>query len=143
MTKREATQACRNRAISRERRVTAALFILSTARGAAIFRLSNNQGRVVVDFRFVCPQHRQRFIDSVELEGCRDPAAMEQVRRLLLAWLSERYPRLVLDSYNTESCIGCALHAACIDLSDMHAMVREASRRAGARTIAGDSGAAA
>jgi hypothetical protein len=89
-------------------------------------------------FQFVCPPHRQRFIELVEGEGCRDRAAMEQVRRLLLAWLSERYPRLVLESFNSESCMGCALNAACIDLTDMYAAIRQASRAA--RSPAGGSG---
>ena len=84
----------------------------------------------MVAFRYVCETHRQRFIEVVEGEGCHDLAAMEQVRRLLLAWLSERYPRLVLDSYNTESCMGCALNAACIDLTDMHALIHRLAREA-------------
>ena len=84
----------------------------------------------MVAFRFVCPEHRRRFIEVVEGEGCRDPEAMEQVRRRLRAWLSEHYPRLVLDSYNSESCMGCALNAACIDLTDMYAVIRLASRLA-------------
>ena len=90
-------------------------------------------------FRYVCQAHHERFIEVVEGEGCRDPEAMEQVRRLLLAWLSERYPRLVLDSYNNESCVGCALNAACIDLTDMYAAIRSGARR----VIAGEPGAAA
>ena len=89
-------------------------------------------------FQYVCPPHRQRFIATVQQEGCRDPAAMEQVRRLLLAWLSERYPRLVLESFNAESCMGCALNAACIDLAEMYAVIRQAARAA--RSLAGDSG---
>jgi hypothetical protein len=89
-----------------------------------------NKRCAVVAFRYVCPTHRQRFIEVVQGEGCREPAAMEQVRRLLLAWLSETYPRLVLDSYNSESCMGCALNAACIDLSDMFAVIRRFAREA-------------
>ncbi len=81
-------------------------------------------------FRYVCAQHRARFIDVVREEGCHDPAAMEQVRRLLLAWLSERYPRLVLDRFNDESCIGCGLDAYCVDLSDMYAAIRRFARAA-------------
>ncbi|HKW55629.1 MAG TPA: hypothetical protein VJO12_18210 [Stellaceae bacterium] len=88
----------------------------------------------MLGFRYVCVPHRARFIEAVEREGCRDPAAMEQVRRRLLAWLSEAYPRLVLDHFNKESCIGCGLNAACIDLSEMHAAIarfaREAARAA-------------
>jgi hypothetical protein len=84
----------------------------------------------VLRFRYVCAQHRERFIEVVRQEGCHDAAAMEQVRRLLLAWLSERYPRLVLDHYNAESCIGCGLAASCIDLSDMYAAIRSFARAA-------------
>ena len=89
----------------------------------------------MVRFRFVCAQHRARFIEFVQQEGCHDPAAMEQVRRLLLAWLSERYPRLVLDHYNHESCLGCGLDAYCVDLSDMYAAIRQFARDA-ARAVA-------
>ena len=95
----------------------------------------------MVAFRYVCPAHRQRFIEVVEGEGCRDPAAMEQVRRLLLAWLSERYPRLVLETFNSESCMGCALDAACIDLADMYALIRRLAREGG--TVQKESGIAA
>ena len=91
-------------------------------------------------FRYVCPPHRRRFIEFVEAEGCRDPATMEQVRRLLLAWLSEHYQLLVLESFNSESCIGCALDAACVDLAEMYAVLRQASRAA--PSPAGDSGCA-
>jgi hypothetical protein len=84
----------------------------------------------VLDFRYVCARHRARFIEAVEREGCRDPAAMEQVRRRLLGWLSETYPRLVLDHYNDESCLGCGLDAWCIDLTDMYAALRRFVRAA-------------
>jgi hypothetical protein len=84
----------------------------------------------VLRFRYVCAAHRARFIETVQQEGCLDPAAMEQVRRLLLAWLSQTYPRLVLDSYNSEGCMGCALNAACIDLTDMYAVIRRFAREA-------------
>jgi hypothetical protein len=81
-------------------------------------------------FRHVCAAHRRRFIDTVAAEGCRDPAAMEQVRRLLFAWLSETYPRLVLDSSNAGSCLGCALNAHCIDLAPMYTALRHLARAA-------------
>ena len=89
-----------------------------------------NKRDAVLGFRYVCAPHRERFIEVVRQEGCHDPAAMEQVRRQLLAWLSERYPRLVLDHYNDESCIGCGLAASCIDLSDMYAAIRSFARAA-------------
>jgi hypothetical protein len=81
-------------------------------------------------FHYVCPTHRRRFVEAFEREGCRDPAAMEQVRRLLLAWLSETYPRLVLDHYNHKRCLGCGLDDSCVDLSDMHAALRRFAREA-------------
>jgi hypothetical protein len=88
----------------------------------------------VLAFRYVCARHRAQFIEAVAREGCRDPAAMEQVRRRLLAWLSQTYPRLVLETFNTECCMGCGLDAWCIDLADMYAAIarfaREAARAA-------------
>lgn len=81
-------------------------------------------------FHYVCPTHRDRFVEAVEREGCCDPAAMEQVRRFLLAWLSETYPRLVLDHYNDKRCLGCGLADSCVDLSDMRTALRRFAREA-------------
>jgi hypothetical protein len=84
----------------------------------------------VVAFLYVCPRHRDLFVARVAREGCRDAAAIEQARRLLLGWLSQTYPRLVLDSYNAKSCLGCGLDDACVDLTDMYAALRRFAREA-------------
>ena len=63
----------------------------------------------MLGFRYVCERHQQLFADSVVREGCCDPERMEKARRRLLAWLSEKYPRLVLDQFNNEACLGCAI----------------------------------
>lgn len=66
---------------------------------------------VMLRFRFTCGRHQQAFIKTVQAVGCRDPAQMDEVRRRLLAWFSERYPRLVLDHFAQGTCLGCEIEA--------------------------------
>ncbi len=65
----------------------------------------------VLTFRYTCARHQQRFIEAVQGAGCCDPAMMEWVRRHLLAWFSQRYPRLVLDHFHDATCLGCEIEA--------------------------------
>jgi hypothetical protein len=63
-------------------------------------------------FRYTCPRHQQVFIEAAKRGGCHDLAKMDEVRRKTLAWLSFRFPRMVLDHFNEESCLGCKLEAS-------------------------------
>ena len=74
----------------------------------------------MLGFKYACQKHQQMFIDAVTREGCRNPEEMEKVRRRLLAWLSEKYPRLVFDQFNNEACLGCAVEEAHIDLRPIY-----------------------
>jgi hypothetical protein len=64
------------------------------------------------------------FVYAVTQERIFEPERMEQIRRRLLAWLSEKYPRLVLEQFNAEACIGCAIEKAHIDTGDMRDAIR-------------------
>ncbi len=65
----------------------------------------------VLKFRYTCARHQQKFVEAMECAGCSDPAKMEQVQRQLLAWFSQRYPRLVLDHFHDATCLGCEIEA--------------------------------
>ena len=80
---------------------------------------------VMLGFRYACLRHQQMFIATVEREGCRDPDQMEQVRRQMFAWLSEKLPSMVLDHFNAEACLGCAIENAHIDTAEMHQAFRD------------------
>jgi hypothetical protein len=82
----------------------------------------------MLGFRYVCGRHQQLFVDAVERAGCRDPERMEEVRRRLLAWFSENYPRMVLDQFNRRGCLGCAIEAAHIDPGAMRQAIRDLVR---------------
>jgi hypothetical protein len=82
----------------------------------------------MLGFRYVCERHQQLFADTVVREGCSDPERMEKARRRLLAWLSEKYPRLVLDQFNNEACLGCAIERARLDTRPIHDAVRQIVR---------------
>jgi hypothetical protein len=65
----------------------------------------------MLQFRYTCARHQQMFIEAATRAGCSDPAEMDDIRRRLLAWLSARYPRLVLEHFHEETCLGCELEA--------------------------------
>lgn len=65
------------------------------------------------------------FIDTVTREGCNDLAEMEEIRRYMFAWLSEKFPSMVLDHFNAEACLGCAIENAHVDTTDMYDAIRE------------------
>jgi len=81
----------------------------------------------MLGFRYVCERHQRLFVATLTSHGCRDPEKMEEVRRRLLAWLSEKFPRLVLDQFNAERCLGCALEDARL-ASDARQAVQEITR---------------
>jgi len=62
--------------------------------------------------RFLCSRHQQTFVDLLTREGCCDAELMERSGRRLLAWLSQKFPWLVLQQFNAEGCLGCALEDA-------------------------------
>ncbi len=79
-------------------------------------------------FRYVCQKHQQLFVDTVARAGCSDPEEMEKARRRLLAWLSEKYPRLVLEQFNNEACLGCAIEKGHLDTRPIYDAVRQIVR---------------
>jgi len=84
---------------------------------------------VVLKFKYTCARHQALFIEAAAKAGITDPAQLELLRKRLLAWLSNEYPRMVLDHYARASCIACDLEAAGIGLGDMR---RALDRLAGA-----------
>lgn len=65
----------------------------------------------MLTFRFTCRRHQQAFIETAQAAGCFEPAQMDEARRRLLTWFSERYPRLVLDHFMHGTCLGCEMEA--------------------------------
>ncbi len=80
---------------------------------------------LMLHFRHTCSRHQQAFIESAKRGGCRDPADIEVVRRKTLAWLSAKFPRMVLDHYNEETCLGCKLEANHVDLKVIERVIIE------------------
>ena len=78
----------------------------------------------MLGFKYACQKHQQMFVDAVTREGCCDPEEMEKVRRRFLAWLSEKYPRLVFDQFNKGTCLGCAVEEAHIDTRPIYDAIR-------------------
>lgn len=73
----------------------------------------------MLQFRYTCGRHQQIFVDAVKRAGCSDPAKMEGVRRRVLAWFSQRYPRMVLDHFHEGSCLGCEFEARYGNLAEV------------------------
>jgi hypothetical protein len=82
----------------------------------------------MLHFRHTCSRHQQAFIESAMRGGCLDPAEMEVLRRKTLAWLSAKFPRLVLDHYNEETCLGCKLEAYRVDLKVIERVIIELAK---------------
>jgi hypothetical protein len=82
-------------------------------------------------FRHTCTRHQQAFIEAAKRGGCYDPAMMEVVRRRTLAWLSPKFPRMVLDHYNQSVCLACKLEENGVDMKVIErAIVELATGRA-------------
>lgn len=92
----------------------------------------------MLEFRYACLRHQQMFIATVEREGCRDPDQMEQVRRRMFAWLSEKFPSMVLDHFNAAACLGCAIENAHIDTTEMYKTIRDIARATTSGVSPGD-----
>jgi hypothetical protein len=73
----------------------------------------------MLQFRYTCALHQRMFIDAVKRGGCHDPEKMDEVRRKTLAWLSLRFPRMVLDHFNEASCLGCKLERSGVGLEEL------------------------
>jgi hypothetical protein len=78
----------------------------------------------MLQFRYTCERHQQMFIDAVTRAGCSDPAEMDDIRRRLLAWLSARYPRMVLEHFQEGTCLGCELEARFGDARELERALR-------------------
>jgi hypothetical protein len=87
----------------------------------------------MVKFRYTCPRHQALFIEILREEGCADPAKMDEARRMVLSWLSEKYPLIVFEHFHRESCIGCDFEAARLSLDDIAERLRHVARRLAAR----------
>lgn len=79
----------------------------------------------MLTFRYTCQRHQQIFVEAVRSAGCFDPAQMDEVRRRLLAWFSERYPRLVLDHFEQGTCLGCEMEARFGSLNEVIRAIEE------------------
>jgi hypothetical protein len=79
-------------------------------------------------FRYTCPRHQRAFVEAAKRGGCGNFAKLDEVRRKTLAWLSVRFPRMVLDHFNEESCLGCKLEENGADLRDVEHFIIELSR---------------
>jgi hypothetical protein len=75
-------------------------------------------------FRYTCARHQQMFIEAATRAGCSDPAEMDDIRRRLLAWLSARYPRMVLEHFHERTCLGCELEARFGDAGELDRLRR-------------------
>jgi hypothetical protein len=82
----------------------------------------------MLHFRRTCSRHQQAFIEAAKRGGCYDPAKMDVVKRRTLAWLSIKFPRMVLDHYNEKSCLGCKLEAYRVDLKVIEQVIIELAK---------------
>jgi hypothetical protein len=64
------------------------------------------------------------FIEAATRAGCSDLAEMDDIRRRLLAWLSARYPRMVLEHFHEGTCLGCELEARFCDAGELDRLRR-------------------
>jgi hypothetical protein len=53
---------------------------------------------------------------------------MDEARRMVLSWLSEKYPLLVLEHFAHARCIGCDFETARLSLDDIAARLRQVAR---------------
>lgn len=74
-------------------------------------------------FRFTCAHHQAVFSEAGRKGGCYTPEALDELRRRTLAWLSNEYPRAVLDHFNEGSCLGCKLETAFGDINHVLNMI--------------------
>lgn len=68
------------------------------------------------------------FIEAAKRQGWHDRAELDDARRKALAWLSANFPRMVLDHFNEEICLGCKLEANGVNLNEIACVISEFSR---------------
>jgi hypothetical protein len=81
----------------------------------------------MLQFRYTCPRHQLVFIEASKRGGCFDLEQMDEVRRKTLAWLSVRFPRMVLDHFNEGSCLGCKLESNGVGVEGVERAITELS----------------
>jgi hypothetical protein len=79
-------------------------------------------------FRYTCARRRQIFIEAVKRGGCYDLTRMDENRRKMLAWLAVRFPRMMLDHLNEDSCLGCKLETKGMGTREVESVVIERSK---------------
>jgi hypothetical protein len=79
----------------------------------------------MLKFQYTCERHQKIFIAVLESRGCTDRAKMDEIRKRLLAWLSAKYPRAVLDHFNDECCLGCLLETDFVDMEAIYARLAD------------------
>jgi hypothetical protein len=82
----------------------------------------------MLQFRYTCARHQRVFIEAAKRGGCHDLEKMDEVRRKTLAWLSVRFPRMVLNHFNEDSCLGCKLEACGIGTTEAEGIITEISK---------------
>jgi hypothetical protein len=82
----------------------------------------------MLQFRHTCARHQRVFIEAAKRGGCSDLEKMNEVKRKTLAWLSLRFPRIVLDHYNENSCLGCKLEAGGLGTAEAEDIITEISK---------------
>jgi hypothetical protein len=68
------------------------------------------------------------FIEAAKRGGCYDLEKMDEVRRKTLAWLSARFPLMVLDHFNEDLCLGCMLEANSVGTTEVEGVITELSK---------------
>ena len=63
------------------------------------------------------------FIEAARRGGCRDSHEVDAVRRKTLAWFSVKFPRMVLDHFNEDNCLGCKLETSGVGLDELERVV--------------------
>jgi hypothetical protein len=76
-------------------------------------------------FRYTCQRHQRIFVNVLTRQGCTDPVKMDEIRRRILAWLSAKCPRAVLDHFNEECCVACLLETDFVDMNEIYAKLGE------------------
>ena len=87
-------------------------------------------------FRYTCARHQREFILASKRGGCSDPDQMDEIRRKTLAWLSTKFPRLVLDHFNDNSCLGCKLEANAVGTKETGLFITELDQTYAAKSQA-------
>jgi hypothetical protein len=82
----------------------------------------------MLKFHYTCPRHQRAFIEAAKRGGCHDLEKMDEIGRKTLAWLSVRFPRMVLDHFNEDLCLGCMLEASSKGTTEVEDVITELSK---------------